>query len=182
MIKKISEKREQKGFTLVELLVVIAILAVLATVSVVGYTSFIGKANDSNALTECKQAEEIVLSELISFGDSKNGSSGETSDGTVTIDGVKFGYDMKSGKISIDASSATVDDITTNFKAKFTDAANLTGSFLVSKKAKDGEIVYVTQNKKGYATWASTNTPIAGAPSGWSAPEAPSEPEESVEG
>ena len=35
----------KKGFTLVELLVVIAILAILATVSVVGYTSFIESTN-----------------------------------------------------------------------------------------------------------------------------------------
>ncbi len=41
-------KKTKKGFTLVELLVVIAILAILATVSVVGYTSFIDKANLSN--------------------------------------------------------------------------------------------------------------------------------------
>lgn len=38
----------KKGFTLVELLVVIAILAILATVSVVGYTSFIKSAAVSN--------------------------------------------------------------------------------------------------------------------------------------
>ena len=44
-----------KGFTLVELLVVIAILAILATVSVVGYTSFIDSAKDSNAETELHQ-------------------------------------------------------------------------------------------------------------------------------
>ena len=39
---------KNKGFTLVELLVVIAILAILATVSVVGYTSFIKSAHISN--------------------------------------------------------------------------------------------------------------------------------------
>ena len=39
---------KNKGFTLVELLVVIAILAILATVSVVGYTSFIKSATVSN--------------------------------------------------------------------------------------------------------------------------------------
>ena len=39
---------KMKGFTLVELLVVIAILAILATVSVVGYTSFIKSAHISN--------------------------------------------------------------------------------------------------------------------------------------
>lgn len=38
-------RTNKKGFTLVELLVVIAILAILATVSVVGYTAFIERAN-----------------------------------------------------------------------------------------------------------------------------------------
>ena len=42
------KKTNFKGFTLVELLVVIAILAILATVSVVGYTSFIERAHMSN--------------------------------------------------------------------------------------------------------------------------------------
>ena len=48
-------KNSKKGFTLVELLVVIAILAILATVAVVGYTSFIKKAelsNDQAAITQ----------------------------------------------------------------------------------------------------------------------------------
>ena len=54
-----------KGFTLVELLVVIAILAILATVSVVGYTSFIDRAEESNAQTEAHQIETTIESYLI---------------------------------------------------------------------------------------------------------------------
>lgn len=49
---------KNKGFTLVELLVVIAILAILATVSVVGYTSFIESAtvsNDENIAAQLNQ-------------------------------------------------------------------------------------------------------------------------------
>lgn len=42
---------KRKGFTLVELLVVIAILAVLATVSVIGYLSFTNKAKESNDIS-----------------------------------------------------------------------------------------------------------------------------------
>lgn len=41
-----------KGFTLVELLIVIAILAILATVSIIGYSSFTKRATESNALVE----------------------------------------------------------------------------------------------------------------------------------
>ena len=51
-----------KGFTLVELLVVIAILAILATVSVVGYTSFIDRAHESNAQTEAHQIASAIES------------------------------------------------------------------------------------------------------------------------
>ena len=59
---------KKKGFTLVELLVVIAILAILATVSVVGYTSFIDRANDSNAETELKQVSTLINSALMVDG------------------------------------------------------------------------------------------------------------------
>lgn len=51
--------KKKKGFTLVELLVVIAIIAILATVSIVGYTSFINKANtsaDQQAITQINTA------------------------------------------------------------------------------------------------------------------------------
>lgn len=54
-------KKKKKGFTLVELLVVIAILAILATVSVVGYLSFTNKAKqsaDEQAVTQMNIALE----------------------------------------------------------------------------------------------------------------------------
>ena len=60
---------KKKGFTLVELLVVIAILAILATVSVVGYTAFIDKANESNANTEAHQVQAAINAALIDGND-----------------------------------------------------------------------------------------------------------------
>lgn len=51
---------KRKGFTLVELLVVIAILAILATVSVVGYTSFIERASVSNDQNLAAQINSFV--------------------------------------------------------------------------------------------------------------------------
>ena len=58
-------KTKKKGFTLVELLVVIAILAILATVSVVGYLSFTEKAKISNAETEMAQIREVIRGNLL---------------------------------------------------------------------------------------------------------------------
>lgn len=54
------KKHVKKGFTLVELLVVMAIIAILATVSVVGYTSFVAKAKLSKAQTELAQVRDYI--------------------------------------------------------------------------------------------------------------------------
>ena len=59
------KKNTKKGFTLVELLVVIAILAILASVAVVGYTAFINKAEKSKAETELAQLESAVNANLM---------------------------------------------------------------------------------------------------------------------
>lgn len=56
------------GFTLVELLVVIAILAVLATVSVVGYTTFIQKANAANDKAVVAQIYNILIADEVVNG------------------------------------------------------------------------------------------------------------------
>ncbi len=54
-------RKNQKGFTLVELLVVIAILAILATVAVVGYSSFIDSAHESNDTTLVAQMNNVLM-------------------------------------------------------------------------------------------------------------------------
>ena len=59
-----TQNKKRKGFTLVELLVVIAILAILASVSVVGYVSFTNKAKESNALQEMTQVKTTLLAAL----------------------------------------------------------------------------------------------------------------------
>ncbi len=70
-------KKIKKGFTLVELLVVIAILAVLATVSVVGYTSFITKSEmsvDEQFVTQLNtylEAAEVVDGKLATVADAQ---------------------------------------------------------------------------------------------------------------
>ena len=61
-------KNTKKGFTLVELLVVIAILAILATVAVVGYTSFLKKADLSNDQAFIAQANTTLQAAAIPNG------------------------------------------------------------------------------------------------------------------
>jgi prepilin-type N-terminal cleavage/methylation domain-containing protein len=61
-----------KGFTLVELIVVIAIIAILASVSIVGYNQFIDNARDSRAETELSVITRQVESTYYVEGDDFN--------------------------------------------------------------------------------------------------------------
>ena len=79
---------KRKGFTLVELLVVIAILAILATVSVVGYTSFIKSAYISNDENIAAQLNQFMVA-LKADSDGDFYDELQASGGKVTVDNVR---------------------------------------------------------------------------------------------
>lgn len=73
-IKSLSQNSKNKGFTLVELLVVIVIIAILMSVSIAGYNKYIGQARVNTDLQTCDvlksvlvntEAEEGVYEELL---------------------------------------------------------------------------------------------------------------------
>lgn len=97
-------KTLKKGFTLVELIVVIAIIAILASVSVVGYSAFIKNANQSKVDQELAQVENILMAEAIEgIVISKDVSEGEgtpvietismTLEGTTLVFKVRTGHE-----------------------------------------------------------------------------------------
>lgn len=58
-------KKNQKGFTLVELIVVIAIVAILASVAIVGYTQFINNARQTKAQSELDQIYNVMYADAV---------------------------------------------------------------------------------------------------------------------
>lgn len=57
------EKRNKKGFTIVELVIVIAVIAILAAVLIPNLSRLVEKANESKAMQQAKAAYEAYLLE-----------------------------------------------------------------------------------------------------------------------
>ncbi len=60
--------KKQSGFTLIELMVVMAIIAILATAGLSAYTGYIKKARDTTRIADIKAIESIVMASLGTTG------------------------------------------------------------------------------------------------------------------
>ena len=66
MLEAIRERREQKGFTLVELIVVLVILAILAAMLVPTMTGYIDRANQDKLVAETRMI--VMAAQTVAFG------------------------------------------------------------------------------------------------------------------
>ena len=75
------KKSNKNGFTIVELVIVIAVIAILAAVLIPTFSNVINKANDSKALQAARNAYTQALAEALADGEITAGEN-------YTFDGV----------------------------------------------------------------------------------------------
>ena len=88
-------KNNKKGFTIVELVIVIAVIAILAAVLIPTFSNVISKANESSILQEAKSKFEEAYALDYSDGvlDGKEGDKAIVTDGSYSVVGGKAHYE-----------------------------------------------------------------------------------------
>ena len=92
MLKRVRENK--KGFTLAELLIVVAIIGVLVAVSIPIFTSQLEKAREATDLANIRAAKAAAVAAYLDEEKIGNDQLGSTQTGTVTLK-----YDANNGKL-----------------------------------------------------------------------------------
>lgn len=116
------KKNNKKGFTLVELVIVVAVMAVLVAVAIPTVKSIVGTATDATYKTNCRTIESVLKlkeAELANAGNTDALSTGEVE---AAVEDGKLG--ITEGSFYYDTNSGIVDGTSASGKIKITFGAN----------------------------------------------------------
>ena len=132
MFKKL--RKNEKGFTLAELLIVVAIIGVLVAISIPIFTSQLEKSRDAVTLANLRAAYAEAQAEYLTA----NGKDSSTTENGQTVT-----YDATAQTVTVSkvASKGTADGLDGVDQLPF-DASGLTGKDSMGGKAQDWDVVF----------------------------------------
>ena len=99
-------RNNKKGFTIVELVIVIAVIAILAAVLIPNLSRLVNKANESKAMQEAKNAYEAYLLDETKGSDGKTAPAEEMDSIYLCIKSGDYYYHVVAGQFSAEAKTA----------------------------------------------------------------------------
>ena len=108
MLSKIRALKEKKGFTLVELIVVLVILAILAALLIPALTGYIDRANNEKIIAETRQA--VMAAQTIASEEYANNVKDLTVSTAVDSNGTSVS--LSAAVKSLGEVTGTISDIT----------------------------------------------------------------------
>ena len=146
------KKNNKKGFTLVELVIVVAVMAVLVAVAIPTVGSITGTARTSVNQTNAKTIESMLKLAEAEGSKTTTGATPATIakvivDAKLGIEEGTFKYDTSTGKVTYE--TATFDASGTVYKIEFTKAAAATAKSTVTVSKGTGEGNTATLNLDG---------------------------------
>ena len=145
MFEKIRKMKNQKGFTLVELIVVLVILAILAALLVPALTGYIDKANKEKVIATTRMVVMAAQTEASEkYGLKASGQLNNGSDIIVAKEGTTY---TPAANTEAGVKAGEIDGISIDAIAKLAEVTKSDGAF-----ANGVEKVSVTIDAKGHVT------------------------------
>jgi type IV pilus assembly protein PilA len=144
-------KKIQSGFTLIELMIVVAIIGILAAIAIPQYQNYVARAQVSEALSLVSGAKTAVAEYLNVNSDFPTGN---TEAGMEVADTIK-------GKYVSSVTVSTVTDTATPPVTRATVTAIFTkgGDFKAHEKLAGGSLVLTGTDATGSVSWACSSGP-----------------------
>ncbi|KJJ96692.1 pilus assembly protein TapA [Pseudomonas sp. 21] len=118
--------RKQQGFTLIELMIVVAIIGILASVSLPLYSDYSSRSRAAAAMTELSGAKTSVGVCIAESGGPKDCNSGEFGIPAVVATDNVSAYSVKAGVISVTTSATATNGTQLDMKmTPSTDKGNI---------------------------------------------------------